>query len=465
VTHHEDIAIVGMACRFPDAGDPAAFWANIHDGRCSISDHPAPEAARILDPDSPDFERVSSLRGGYLKDLATFDPLAFGMMPNAVGASDPSQLLALEVGRAALEDAGLQDADFDRDRTDVILGFCVHLHAANTNWLQHGIVLDQTMDILARCAPHLDDRARGEVRAALKSSLPPMDSQAIASVSGNILASRIANRLDLRGACYTVDAACASSLVAIQQGATNLALGRCDVAVVGGVYGYLSLPMLMLFSELGALSKSPALRPFGAEADGTLLAEGAGMLVLKRKADALRDQNPIHALLKGTGTASDGRGSGLLAPRIEGQALALRRAYGEAGVDPATVGLIEAHGTGIPLGDRVEVTALREVFGSRQGREASCALGTVKSLIGHTISASGIAGVIKAVLALRHRVLPPTLFGEEAHPELALQETNFYLCKAARPWIHGARDAPRRAGVSAMGFGGINAHSVLEEAP
>jgi acyl transferase domain-containing protein len=465
VTTRGDIAIVGMACRFPDAADPDAYWENVHAGVCSISEHPAPDAARLLDPESPDFERVYTLRGGYLGDLASFDPLAFGMIPNAVEGSDPSQLLALAVGRDALRDAGLEDADFDRSRADVILGYCVHLHAANTAWLQHGLVLDQTMDLLSRLAPHLDGATRCEIRARLRSTLPPMDSQAITSVSSNILASRIANRLDLMGACYTVDAACASSLVAIDHGATNLALGRCDVALVGGVYGHLSTPMLMLFNELGALSRSPSLRPFGKDADGTLLAEGVGMLVLKRLSDALRDEDAIYATIKGTGVASDGRGAALLAPRIEGETLAIRRAYDEAGVDPATVGLVEAHGTGIPLGDRIEVAALRETFGTRSGEEARCALGSVKSLIGHTISAAGIAGVMKAALALHHRVLPPTLFGDEAHPDLALEETPFYLCRQARPWIHGSGTTPRRAGVSAMGFGGINAHCVLEEAP
>lgn len=461
----EEIAIVGIGCRFPDAPDPASYWANIQEGVCSISEHPSPDAARILDPGSPAFERVYTLRGGYLKELATFDPVASGMIPNAVASSDPSQLLALEVARAALDDAGLLNADFDRQRADVILGYCVHLHAANTNWLQHGLMLDQTTEILARLAPHLDAAALEEIRGRLRSSLPPMDSQAIASVSGNIVAGRISNRLNLMGACYTVDAACASSIVAIDHGATNLALRRCDVALVGGVYGHLSTPMLMLFSELDALSRSAAPRPFGKDADGTLLAEGVGMLVLKRAADALRDGDRIYAIIKGIGTASDGRGSGLLAPRAEGEVLAVRRAYQDGGVDPRSVGLVEAHGTGIPLGDRIEVAALREVFGPAQGEGARCALGSVKSLIGHTISAAGVAGVIKAALALQRQVLPPTLYGDEPHPDLALHETPFYLCRSARPWIHGSRDTPRRAAVSAMGFGGINAHCVLEEAP
>jgi acyl transferase domain-containing protein len=459
-----DIAVIGMACRFPGAPDPAAFWSNVHAGVCSISEHPAPGMDAIVDPESPDFERVYTTRGGYLRELATFDPLAFGMIPNAVQGSDPSQLLALEVGRAALEDAGLLDADFDRRRADVILGYCVHLHAANTNWLQHGVVLDQTMDLLGRLAPNLTDAARDELRGRLRAALPPMDLQAIASVSGNIVAGRIANRLDLMGACYTVDAACASSLLALDQGATNLALGRCDVALVGGVYGHLSAPMLMLFCRLGALSRSAAPRPFGKDADGTLLAEGLGMVVLKRLSDAMRDGHRIYAVLKGVGTASDGRGAGLLAPRADGEQLAIRRAYRHAGVDPATVGLIEAHGTGIPLGDRTEFAALRHVFGSGERDEARCALGSVKSLIGHTISAAGIAGVIKATLSLHHRVLPPTRFGDEVDPELDVRSSPFYLCRSARPWIHGL-PTPRRAGVSAMGFGGINAHCVLEEAP
>lgn len=460
----QDIAIIGMACLFPGAADPASYWTNIVNGICAITDHPDPDATRILDPESPDFERVYTLRGGYLRELASFDPLAFGVMPKAVEGSDPNHLLALKAGYAALEDAGLLAVDFPRERTDVILGYCVHLHAANANWMQHGIVLDQTLDLVKRLAPGLGEGERAAIRAALRASLPPMDSQAVPSVSGNVLASRIANRLDLMGSCYTVDAACASSIISVEQAATNLMLGRCDVALAGGVYGFLGTPMLMLFSELGALSRSPVLRPFGREADGTILGEGVGMLVLKRRADAQRDGNPCYAIIKGFGVASDGRESGLLAPRKRGEALAVRRAYRNAGVDPDTVGLVEAHGTGIPLGDRTEIEALREVFGDRRGAEADCALGSVKSMIGHTISAAGVAGVIKAALALHQQVLPPTLFGECPHPDLGLDESRFYLCPEARPWIHPRGSSPRRAGVSAMGFGGINIHCVLEEA-
>jgi acyl transferase domain-containing protein len=219
----------------------------------------------------------------------------------------------------------------------------------------------------------------------------------------------------------------------------------------------------MVFNTLQALSRLPALRPFDSEADGTMLAEGVGIVVLKRLADAQRDRDRVYAVVKGVGVSSDGKFSALLAPRMEGEALAIRRAYQAAGVDPATVGLIEAHGTGIPLGDSTEIHALTEVFGIRTGPRPHCAVGSVKSMIGHCISAAGIAGFIKAALALHHKILPATIGCETPNPALRLDRAPFYINLTTRPWIHGKVNTPRRAAVSAMGFGGINAHCVLEE--
>jgi acyl transferase domain-containing protein len=222
------------------------------------------------------------------------------------------------------------------------------------------------------------------------------------------------------------------------------------------------MPTLSIFCQLGALSPRQQLRPFDKKADGTLLGEGIGMLVLKRLQDAERDGDRIYAVIKGVGIASDGRGVSVMAPRVEGEELALRRAYEAAEVSPRTVGLIEAHGTGTPLGDLVEVQALARVFGPREEKFPRCALGSVKSMISHTIPAAGVAGIIKVALSLYHKVLPPTLHCEEPNPKLELEKTPFYINTETRPWIHGGTE-PRRAGVNAFGFGGINAHVVLEE--
>ena len=279
----------------------------------------------------------------------------------------------------------------------------------------------------------------------------------------NVLAARIANRLDLQGPTYTVDAACASTLLAVEHGMRELRAGRCAAILAGGVQ--VSTPGMVhqAFSYLQALSRTGKIAPFSAEANGTLLGQGCGVMVLKRRGDAERDGNRIYALLKSVGVSSDGKAMGLLAPRQDGQELSIRRAYEQADIEPTTVELIEAHGTGIPLGDQTEIRSLTSCFGARQSAKPNVAIGSVKSMISHLIPASGAASLIKTALALYHRVLPPMLHAEQANPALELERTPFYLCRETRPWIHGRRDVPRRAAVDAFGFGGINAHAVLEE--
>jgi acyl transferase domain-containing protein len=213
------------------------------------------------------------------------------------------------------------------------------------------------------------------------------------------------------------------------------------------------------------LSRRSQIRPFDVNADGTIPGEGVGVAVLKRREEAERDGDRIYAVIKGVGISSDGRGQGLLAPRVEGEELALRRAYEAASISPRTIELIEAHGTGTPVGDLAEMEALSRVFGPRNGLLPTCAVGTIKSMIGHLMPAAGIAGLIKAALALHHKALPPTLHCETPNPKFELEKSPFYINTVTRPWIHGAEDAPRRAGVSSFGFGGINAHVILEEYP
>jgi acyl transferase domain-containing protein/phosphopantetheinyl transferase len=273
----------------------------------------------------------------------------------------------------------------------------------------------------------------------------------------------IANRLDLRGPNFVVDAACASALIALQMGMQDLLTGKCDAVLTGGVQISTSVFIHMIFTQLGALSRLPQLRPFDKNADGTMLSEGVGMIVLKRKADAERDGHRIYAVIKGVGSSSDGRAKGILTPRTEGEELALRRAYEASDVNPATVGLIEAHGTGLPVGDAAEIEAIKRVFDLRDDGSFRCAIGTVKSMIGHLIPAAGIAGIIKTAMALYHKVLPPTLHCDTPNPRFQLEKTKLYINTEARPWVHGLKQTPRRAGVNAFGFGGINAHAVIEE--
>jgi len=268
--------------------------------------------------------------------------------------------------------------------------------------------------------------------------------------------------LDLRGTNCVVDAACASSMSAIHLGILELQAGRSDLVVTGGVDTLNDIFMHMCFSKTYTLSATGDARPFSKDADGTVLGEGIGIIVLKRLTEAQRDGNRIYAVIKGLGSSSDGKSQSIYSPRVEGQAKALRSAYKNAGISPATVELIEAHGTGTRVGDKVEFKALKQVFGEFDADGNKCAIGSVKSMIGHTKASAGAAGLIKAALGLYHKVLPPTLKAETPDPHLEIENSHFYLNTSTRPWFSG-NGHPRRAGVSAFGFGGSNFHAVLEE--
>jgi acyl transferase domain-containing protein len=459
----EDIAIVGMACIFPGAPDLPSYWNNIISKVDAVGDPPEDwEAERFFDANSSANDRIYCKRGGYLGDLARFSPLKFGVMPSSLDGGEPDHYLSLRVAKEAMLDAGYKDKSAHSDRTEVIVGRGTYINRGVTNSFQHTVVVEQTLEILKELHPDYTERELQEIKKKLKESLPPFNGETVSSLVPNILTGRIANRLDLMGTNYLVDAACASSLVAVEHGMRDLISGKCDLALVGGVNASIPPTMLVIFSQINALSRKQHLRPFDESVDGTMLGEGLGFVVLKRKSDAEKDGDRIYAVLKSVGVASDGRALGLLSPRLEGEALAISRAYDATDISPDSIELVEAHGTGTPLGDVTEVQALMNVFGEKKGNRPSCALGTVKSMIGHLIPASGMAGLIKTALALYHKVLPPTLC-EKLNPALELDRTPFYINTETRPWIHGNRDYPRRASVNAFGFGGINAHAILEE--
>lgn len=458
-TPQEPIAIIGMACIFPQAPDVRTFWRNIQSGVCAIGE-PSPEwhARRYLDSG-----RINTARGGYLRDLYRFDPREFGIMPNSVDGGEPDQLLALKVARDAMLDAGYGDPGYDHRDTGIVLGHSTYLHRGQVNLVQHNIALDQSIELLQSAVPGLDDAKLAQVRAFLEQKLPQFNADVAPGLVPNVMTGRIANRLNLRGPNYLVDAACASSLLAVNSAMDELRAGRSNLMLAGGINASLPAEAAVIFTQLGALSKQGEIRPFAAGSDGTLLGEGVGIVVLKRLTDALADDDRIYAVIHSVGQASDGRGHGLLAPSMEGEALAIRRAYAAAGIDPASIELIEAHGTGILLGDQTEIAALKSVLGARATTSGRVAIGSVKSMIGHCIPAAGIAGLIKSALALHHGILPPTLC-EQVNPELGVEDTPLYVNTAPRPWINRPGSA-RRAGVNAFGFGGINCHAILEEAP
>lgn len=459
-----DVAIIGMACVFPKAPDLETYWQNIVSKVSAIDD--PPENRRMddfFDPGADAIDKVYCKRGGYISELPLFNPTAHGIMPVAIDGAEPEHFVALQVAHNALVDAGFPDKPIDRERAEVILGRGTYVSRGYVTVFQQGLAVHQTLSLLSELYPEISSQELQFIEKRLKSNLPPFNAETAPGLIPSVMAGLIANRLDLRGPNLVVDAACASALVALEIGIQDLRAGRCEVVLTGAVQLSASAFIHMVFTQLGALSRLTQLRPFAADADGTMIGEGVGMMVLKRRADAERDGHRIYALIKGVGSSSDGRAKGILAPRMEGEELALRRAYEAAGVPTESIELIEAHGTALPLGDVTEFQALKSVFGSTDGRPPHCAIGSVKSMIGHLLPAAGIAGLIKAALALYHKTLPPTLHCDKPNPKLEIDKTPFYINSETRPWIHGAPNYPRRTGVNSFGFGGINAHAVVEE--
>ncbi|MFI0808568.1 SDR family oxidoreductase [Streptomyces echinatus] len=435
-----DIAIVGMACMFPQAPDLATFWANVVAGRDAVTEVPPDRWDPAVHHTAG---TTASKWGGFLPPVP-FDPLRYGIPPTSLGSIEPVQLLSLEAARRALDDAGYGERgrDFDRSRTSVVFG------------AEAGSDLSNAVTLRAVLPSYY-----GTVPDGLEQQLPRLTEDSFPGMLANVISGRIANRLDLGGANFTVDAACASSLAALDVACKELVCGTSDTVLCGGADLHNGINDYVLFSSVHALSPTGRSRAFDASADGIALGEGVACLVLKRLADAERDGDRIYGVVKGLGSASDGRSLGLTAPRPEGQRAALLRAYRNAGVPPAAVGLLEAHGTGTVVGDRTELTVLGEVFTEGGAAAGGCVLGSVKSQIGHTKCAAGLAGLIKTTLALYTAVKPPTLHLERPNPAWDEADSPFVFHTSARPWA--APAAERFAGVSAFGFGGTNFHAVL----
>ncbi|MGQ0843267.1 MAG: SDR family NAD(P)-dependent oxidoreductase [Sporichthyaceae bacterium] len=440
-----DVAIVGMAGMFPDAGDLAEFWANILRNHDAITEVPADRWDTSTYFVGDGGSGSTSKWGGFLPDIP-FDALRYGIPPAALASIEPVQLLSLEVAARALRDAGYlvgspePGRSFDRERAAVVFG------------AEPGTDLSAAYGFRA-----LYPQLHGEMPAELDAQLPQLTEDSFPGVLANVISGRIANRLDLGGANYTVDAACASALAALEVACMQLRAGAADMVLCGGADIHNGIQDYLLFASVGALSKSGHCKPFDADADGIALGEGVACLVLKRLEDAERDGDRIYSVIRGVGSASDGKSLGLTAPRPEGQRRALDRAYAQAGISPADVGLIEAHGTGTVVGDRTELGVLTELFTDAGAATGACALGSVKSQIGHTKCTAGLAGLIKAALAIYNGVLPPTGKIVSPNPAWDAETSPFSFGDTARPWPTGRR----AAGISAFGFGGTNFHTVL----
>jgi acyl transferase domain-containing protein/NAD(P)H-dependent flavin oxidoreductase YrpB (nitropropane dioxygenase family) len=449
--HPSDIAIIGMSCFLPQAQDVTTYWSNIVSKVNTIREIPKErwDWERYFSPDPEAPDQIYAKWGAFLDDIP-FDPLRYGMPPKVLASVEPLHLISLETARLALEDAGYSQRPFCRERTAVFMG----VSGSGDLGQLYGF---RTM------LPLFFGELAAKITDHFGPILPQWTEDSFPGILMNVAAGRIANRLDLGGANALVDAACASSLAALYLGIHEIESGGSDMALVGSADCMQNPFTYMCFSKTYALSPRGVCNSLGENADGIVLGEGAVMLVLKRLALAERDGDRIYAVIKGMGASSDGRDRSLTAPGVKGQVRALHRAYAKSGVSPVEVGLVEAHATGTVEGDKIELESLGTVYRQAGAIARSCAIGSVKSMIGHTKSSAGLASLMKATLALHHKVLPPTLGVKQPNRALAVADMPFYANVRTRPWIVAGREKRRKAAVSAFGFGGANYHAVLEE--
>ena len=441
-----DVAIIGISTFLPGASEPATFWNNILRQVNAIKEIPGEywDWKLYFDANPKTRDKMYSKWGGFIDDIP-FDPLKFGIPPNSLEFISCSQILSLEAVRLALIDAGYDSDNFLREKTSVILGS------------DGGSSLNNQY-IIRTLLPLLFDNLQNEVWERL----PEWTEESFPGNLTNIISGRISNRFDFGGSNYTVDAACASALTAVSLAVQELESGQSDMVITGGIDTGQTPHSYIAFSKTQALSPKGKAQVFDQSADGIVISEGITILVLKRVKDAQRDGDKIYAVIKGIACSSDGKALGLTAPRSHGQKRTFERAYQKAGFNPNTLGLYEAHGTGTAVGDRVESETMISLLKENEAASKSCAIGSIKSLIGHTKTAAGAVGLAKAALALYHKTLPPHFGVEKPLDALDKPDSPVYLLKEARPWLSQASH-PRRASVSAFGFGGTNAHAVLEE--
>ena len=467
-TAHRAIAIVGVGAILPDAPNAGAFWNNVKTGRYSISevtpDRWDPALYYDGDPSAPD--KTYSKIGGWVREY-TWDPMKWRLPipPRVADAMDQAQKWAVACTREALEDYGYPGRSLDLDRTAVILGSAM---AGEKHYLTSLRVFFPEVarelagsPVFSTLPAGVQRDIRNQLHDGIARLVAPITEDTMPGELANCMAGRIANLYNFHGPNYVCDAACASAMAAISSAAKGLIQNEFDVVVTGGIDRNMGAPTFVKFCKIGALSATGT-RPYAEGADGFVMGEGAAIFLLKRLADAERNQDKIYAVLRGIGGASDGKGKGITAPNPVGQKFCVERAWKNAGLSPGAGTLIEGHGTSTRVGDVVEAHSAAEVLRNANLPAKSVALGSVKSNIGHLKGAAGAAGVLKAALALHDKVLPPSLHCEHPSPDIDFAHSPLYVNTELRPWQVPA-DVVRRAGVSAFGFGGTNFHMVLEE--
>jgi acyl transferase domain-containing protein/enoyl-CoA hydratase/carnithine racemase/acyl carrier protein/SAM-dependent methyltransferase len=413
-----DVAVIGMWGRFPDAPDPEAFWANLAAGRCSVREVPAER-----------WRGADGQVGAWLSGVDEFEPELFNLSPLDAESMDPQQRLFLEAAWCALEDAGYGGRASEPRRFGVFVG-----------------------------------TGSGDYLRLLQAAGQGDTAQAFLGSSSSLLPSRIAYVLDLRGPTVAIDTACSSSLVAVHLACEAVLAGQCEAALAGGVAVMCTPQMHLWTGSAGMLSPTGTCAPFAASADGIVLGEGVGVVVLKRLDRALADRDHVHGVIRASGTNGDGRTNGITAPSATAQEELLVAVHERAGIRPEDLGYVEAHGTATRLGDPIEVGALTRAFRRGTSRRGYCGIGSLKGNIGHTTMAAGVAGLMKVLMALRHRELPPSLHCREPNPAIDFEGSPFFVVGERRTWEPGP-DGRRTAAVSSFGFSGTNCHLVVEEPP
>lgn len=425
----EPIAIVGMACRFPGGiTSPQSYWEFLRAGGNAVREVPPERWAAYHAAGNTAALRQAIKVGAYLDDIAGFDAEFFGIAPREAELMDPQQRMSLEVAWEALEHAGIDPRSLAGSEAGVFMGVCCDDYGRRL----------------------LEDLPRIEAWMGIGSSLCGV-------------ANRVSYVLDLRGPSIVVDTACSASLVAVHQACQSLRFGETSLALAGGVMLVASPSFALVLDAAGAISPDGRSKAFDASADGYGRGEGCGVLVLKRLSDAQRDGDRVLAVIRGSAVCQDGRTDGIMAPSMPAQQHLVRKACRHAGIEPATLGYVEAHGTGTGLGDPIEVGALAAVVGADRTADQRCLIGSVKTNIGHLEAASGVAGMIKVVLALEHGEIPATVISTELNPKIPWEQSGLEVVTRHTPWP--TTDHPRRAGIGNYGYGGTIAHVVLEEAP
>ena len=467
-TSHRAIAIVGVGAILPDAANVSSFWENVKNGRYSITevDRDRWDPALYYDPDHSAPDKTYSTIGGWARDYV-WDPMKWrlGVPPCVIAAMDEAQKWAIACTREALEDYGFPKRPRDNDRTAVILGNAMagekhYFTALRLYFPEYAHELAESASFVGLPETLRRDITR-ELHDRMANRIQDVTEDTMPGELANCIAGRIANIFNFHGPNYVVDAACASAMAAISSAAEGLVANDFDLAVTGGIDRNMGVSSYIKFCKIGALS-STGTRPYAEGADGFVMGEGTAIFLLKRLADAERDGDKVYAVLRGIAGSSDGKGKGITAPNPIGQKLAIERAWQNAGLSPATATLIEGHGTSTSVGDVVEVQSMIDVLSSSNLPPNSVALGSVKSNIGHLKGAAGAAGLLKAVLALRDKVLPPSVHCERRNSNIDFAHSPLYVNTELKPWTMPA-DGVRRAGLSAFGFGGTNFHAVLEE--